>query len=157
MQLLVSVRSADEARVALAAGAHILDAKEPADGALAPVPPLVLGAIAAVVPAGTALSVALGEPVDVAALEALLAARAGVLAARPAFIKFVPPTLAPEALGAMVACARAWAPSARVVAATYVDRRPAVPLADARSRAGRISCGSVTSSPSPPSASTTLS
>jgi uncharacterized protein (UPF0264 family) len=61
MRLLVSVRSAAEARAALAGGAQIIDAKEPALGALGPVHPEELRAIAREVPATAPFSVALGE------------------------------------------------------------------------------------------------
>ena len=61
MRLLVSVRDADEARAALAGGAHIVDAKEPALGPLAPVAGPALQAICAAVPLTVPLSVALGD------------------------------------------------------------------------------------------------
>ena len=122
MQLLVSVRDAEEAGLALRAGAHILDAKEPAEGPLAPVRPEVLAAISRVLPPATPLSVALGEPRDVPALTRLLSERRGALSGRPAFVKFVMPTRAPDVLTACVAAARAGAPGARVVLAAYADR-----------------------------------
>jgi len=61
MQLLVSVRSSAEARVAAVAGADVVDAKEPAHGALGAVSPATLLEISARVPAGTGLSAAAGE------------------------------------------------------------------------------------------------
>jgi (5-formylfuran-3-yl)methyl phosphate synthase len=61
MRLLVSVRGADEVSAALAGGADIVDAKEPAHGPLGPVPPRVLRAIAARVPGSLPFSVALGD------------------------------------------------------------------------------------------------
>jgi uncharacterized protein (UPF0264 family) len=128
VQLLVSVRDAGEARDAWAAGADILDAKEPALGALAPVPPATLAAIAAELSPGARLSVALGEPADVAALTACLVPRAAVLRDRPVFLKFVPPTLDVGTLTAMVACVRHAVPGARVVVAGYVDRIAATGL-----------------------------
>ena len=121
MQLLVSVRDAVEARDALAAGADILDAKEPALGALAPVSPEVLASIVAVLAPGSELSVALGEPADVESLAASLAPRADALGGRPAFLKFVPPTLAVGTVVAMVSAVRHAAPAARVVVAGYAD------------------------------------
>jgi uncharacterized protein (UPF0264 family) len=75
MRLLVSVRSAAEAAAAVAGGADIIDAKEPARGSLGPVEPAALDAIANAVPHGMALSVALGDlqhPADVPAALALL-------------------------------------------------------------------------------------
>ena len=61
MRLLVSVRAGDEVAAALAGGADIIDAKEPARGSLGPVSPEVLLAIAARVPEPVPLSVALGD------------------------------------------------------------------------------------------------
>jgi uncharacterized protein (UPF0264 family) len=128
VQLLVSVRDAAEACEAQAAGADILDAKEPALGALAPVPPATLAAIAAALSPGARLSVALGEPADVDALGACLAARAAVVRDRSAFLKFVPPTLDAGTLTAMVACVRHAARGVQVIVAGYADRLAAAEL-----------------------------
>jgi uncharacterized protein (UPF0264 family) len=66
MRLLVSVRDPEEAGAALAGGADIVDAKEPALGPLAPVSGAALQAICAAVPLTVPLSVALGDahPLD---------------------------------------------------------------------------------------------
>jgi uncharacterized protein (UPF0264 family) len=118
VRLLVSVRDVDEARRAAAAGADIVDVKEPSDGTLAPASPTVLAAIAAAVPAGVPLGVALGEPADRPALAALLQARAAMLGGRLVYVKFVPPaTLAAQC----VALVRSQLPDARVVVAGYAD------------------------------------
>ena len=122
MQLLVSVRDAGEAREAVAAGADILDAKEPALGTLAPVEPPVLASIVAVLAPGSTLSVALGEPADVETFAASLAERAYALGGRPTFLKFVPPTLAAGTVAALVAAVRQAVSSARVIVAGYADR-----------------------------------
>ena len=61
MRLLVSVRDAAEAVRAVAGGADIVDAKNPAGGAIAPVSPAELEAIRAAVPADHRLSAALGD------------------------------------------------------------------------------------------------
>ena len=74
MQLLVSVRAGDEVAAALAGGADIIDAKEPARGSLGPVSPEVLRAIAGRLPESVPLSVALG---DFTAPEAVRLAVAG--------------------------------------------------------------------------------
>lgn len=124
MQLLVSVRDAREAVVAVASGPCIVDAKEPAHGALAPVSVAALAGIAAAVPATHALSVALGEPADADALEALVAERRSFLATRRAYLKFVPPRHDAATLAAFVARARAMLPDARVVVAAYADLLP---------------------------------
>jgi (5-formylfuran-3-yl)methyl phosphate synthase len=82
MRLLVSVRSAGEVAAAVAGGADIVDAKEPTAGSLGAVSGRVLREIARCMPAGVPLSVALGEPKSVAALEAAMTALHG-LAQRP--------------------------------------------------------------------------
>ena len=61
MRLLVSVRTAAEVAAGAGGGADIIDAKEPAAGSLGAVTPDVLREIAALVPAGVPLSVALGD------------------------------------------------------------------------------------------------
>ena len=65
MRLLVSVRSAAEARAALAGGADVVDAKEPAAGALGAVAPATLRAIVRAAAAGRRpVSAALGDASD---------------------------------------------------------------------------------------------
>jgi len=66
--LLVSVRSADEAAVAVAAGASVIDVKEPRRGPLGPADPAVWRAVRAIVPGRLPVSVALGELVEQPAL-----------------------------------------------------------------------------------------
>jgi len=61
MRLLVSVRAEDEVAEAVAGGADIIDAKEPAHGSLGAVSPEVLRGIAARLPLTVPLSVALGD------------------------------------------------------------------------------------------------
>ncbi len=61
MQLLVSVRSADEVEPALAGGADIIDAKEPSKGSLGAVSAATLADLASRVPSTHELSVALGD------------------------------------------------------------------------------------------------
>ena len=88
MRLLVSVRSAAEVGPAVAGGADIVDAKEPTTGSLGAVSRRVLREIALGLPAGVPLSIALGEPKTVAALEAAMALLHG-LSPRPsrAYVK----------------------------------------------------------------------
>jgi len=69
MQLLVSVRSAAEAKAAIAGGADVVDAKEPDAGALGAVSIDVLREIAAVVHADVPLSAAIGDASDDAIVE----------------------------------------------------------------------------------------
>ncbi|HEX8202726.1 MAG TPA: (5-formylfuran-3-yl)methyl phosphate synthase, partial [Isosphaeraceae bacterium] len=59
--LLVSVRSADEARAALAGGAMVIDVKEPGRGALGRADVAVWDAVRRAVPPEVPVSVALGE------------------------------------------------------------------------------------------------
>lgn len=60
-RLLVSVRSAEDARRALAGGASIVDVKEPANGALGRASSGTWEEVRRVVPAGVKMSAALGE------------------------------------------------------------------------------------------------
>jgi (5-formylfuran-3-yl)methyl phosphate synthase len=64
MRLLVSVRGASEAAAALAGGADIVDAKDPAAGALGAVTPDVLRHIVATVAGRRMVTAALGEAAD---------------------------------------------------------------------------------------------
>jgi uncharacterized protein (UPF0264 family) len=59
--LLVSVRNADEARVALASGADVIDVKEPNRGSLGAADAEVVAAVAAAVGERAPISVAVGE------------------------------------------------------------------------------------------------
>jgi uncharacterized protein (UPF0264 family) len=61
MRLLVSVRSAREAMLALRGGADIVDAKEPSRGSLGAVSPRALAEIFRCIPAEREVSVALGD------------------------------------------------------------------------------------------------
>jgi (5-formylfuran-3-yl)methyl phosphate synthase len=74
MLLLVSVRSADEVQAALAGGADIIDAKEPARGPLGAVSAATLAEIAGRVPEALPFSVALGDVTTRGEVEAALAA-----------------------------------------------------------------------------------
>jgi uncharacterized protein (UPF0264 family) len=62
--LLVSVRSPEEAEIALAGGADLIDVKEPSRGALGPADPQTWSAIHRVVRRRKPASVALGELLD---------------------------------------------------------------------------------------------
>ena len=70
MRLLVSVRTAAEAASAVAGGADIVDAKEPAAGALGAVALPVLREICATVGSARPVSAALGDGTDVGQIEA---------------------------------------------------------------------------------------
>ena len=60
-RLLISVRSAEEATVALAGGADLIDVKEPSNGPLGVAHHEVLAAVLAVVNEAVPVSAALGE------------------------------------------------------------------------------------------------
>ena len=64
MKLLISVRSRPEAEAALAGGADIIDAKEPATGALGPVTIATFATIVAAAGRATVVSAALGDAAD---------------------------------------------------------------------------------------------
>lgn len=87
MRLLVSVRSADEARAALAGGAEIIDAKEPSLGALGSVADGVLREIMAAVDGTRPVSAALGDSGSGAALaeSARRASEAGAMFVKVGF------------------------------------------------------------------------
>src|SRR5256885_10829417 len=78
MRLLVSVRGSVEARAALAGGADVIDAKDPARGALGPVQRDRLAAIRRVGGAARPGSAALGDADDDAMAAAPAAAAPGV-------------------------------------------------------------------------------
>lgn len=119
MRLLVSVRNAEEARVALAGGAEIIDAKEPAAGGLGPVDPATLRAIRDVVPASVPLSAALGDIRTEGEVRLTLARQLPVLDfAKVGFAGVDDPRL----LRHLLAAARAALPPATaLVAVTYAD------------------------------------
>lgn len=123
MRLLVSVRSVAEARVIVAAGAGIVDAKEPARGALGAVTPATLLAISAEVPGHIGLSAAAGEGRPDEMLAALGAMP--ILARKHAWLKFAvrgPLTRdVPAALAAAVAYLAGRTDRPRLVLGRYAD------------------------------------
>jgi (5-formylfuran-3-yl)methyl phosphate synthase len=125
MKLLVSVVDVDEARAAAAAGADIVDVKNPAEGSLGAPSPAVIEGVRAAVAARLPVSAAIGDMPDLpgtAALAALGAARSGA-----SFVKVGLWGVSTEAeavvlLGA-VRDGVAGVPGAVVVAAAYADAR----------------------------------
>jgi len=87
MQLLVSLRAADEVAAALAGGADIIDAKEPERGSLGPVAPEVLRSISARVPGTMPLSVALGDFTAAEAIRDAVAATSPPPRGAPVYLK----------------------------------------------------------------------
>src|SRR2546423_11410936 len=129
MRLLVSVRGPAEAYAALAGGADVIDAKDPAGGALGPVRLDQLAAIRRAVGAGRPVSAALGDARD----DAMVAA-AAVAASGLAFVKLGFGGVTSEARAQRLArAARRGATAATaVVLVAYADWRRADSLAPAR-------------------------
>jgi (5-formylfuran-3-yl)methyl phosphate synthase len=129
MRLLVSVVDAGEARAAAAAGADIVDVKNPAEGSLGAPSPAVIADIRAAVPAALPVSAAIGDMPNLpgtAALAALGAAHSGA-----AFVKVGLWGASTEAdavaLLRAVREAIAGVPGAEVVAGAYADARRVAP------------------------------
>jgi (5-formylfuran-3-yl)methyl phosphate synthase len=122
MKLLVSVVDAVEARAAAAAGADIVDVKNPAEGSLGAPTPAVIAGVRAAVPAGLPVSAAIGDMPDLpgtAALAALGAARSGAT-----FVKVGLWGVSTEQDAiALLRAVRDGVPDAVVVAAAYADAR----------------------------------
>jgi uncharacterized protein (UPF0264 family) len=122
MRLLVSVVDAGEAGAAAAAGAEIVDVKNPAEGSLGAPSPAVIAAIRAAVPDALPVSAAIGDMPNLpgtAALAALGAAHSGA-----AFVKVGLWGASTEAEAvALLRAVREAAPDAVVVAGAYADAR----------------------------------
>ena len=126
MQLLVSVRSADEVGPALAGGADIIDAKEPDRGSLGAVDRDVLSRILQRVPDDCGVSVALG---DVTRPEEVLAAVHGLellQRASPTYLKLgFAGVRSPDQVGLLIETAvsvsSGMATAPRIVAVAYAD------------------------------------
>src|SRR2546423_10899521 len=129
MRLLVSVRGSVEARAALAGGADVIDAKDPARGALGPVQRDRLAAIRRVVGAARPVSAALGDAADDAMAAAAAAAARGV-----AFVKLGFGGVRSEARARSLARAarRGAAPATALILVAYADWRRAPSLAPDR-------------------------
>ncbi|MGH7579315.1 MAG: (5-formylfuran-3-yl)methyl phosphate synthase [Gemmatimonadales bacterium] len=130
MQLLVSLRAADEVGAALAGGADIIDAKEPERGSLGPVAPEVLRAISARVPATMPLSVALGDFTAAEAVREAVAAASPRPRRAPVYLKLgFAGARSPSAVRPLVAAAiesAALAPARPIVVpVAYADWREA--------------------------------
>ena len=122
MRLLVSVVDEGEAREAAAAGADIVDVKNPAEGSLGAPSPTVIEGVRAAVPAELPVSAAIGDMPNLpgtAALAALGAARSGATFVKVGLWGVSTETDAIDLLRAV----RAGAPDAIVVAAAYADAR----------------------------------
>jgi uncharacterized protein (UPF0264 family) len=122
VRLLVSVVDAGEASEAAAAGADIVDVKNPAEGSLGAPSPSVIAAVRAAVPAELPVSAAIGDMPNLpgtAALAALGAAHSGAM-----FVKVGLWGASTEADAiALLRTVREAAPDAVVVAGAYADAR----------------------------------
>jgi uncharacterized protein (UPF0264 family) len=123
LKLLVSVVDAGEARLAAAAGADIIDVKNPAEGSLGAPAPAVIAGVRAAVPGELAVSAAIGDMPDLpgtAALAALGAARSGASFVKVGLWGVSTEAQAVVLLGA-VRDAIADVPGTVVVAGAYAD------------------------------------
>ena len=138
MRLLVSVRGSVEARAAVAGGADVIDAKDPARGPLGAVRRDRLAAIRRAVGAARPVSAALGDAGDAAMVAAGAAAAAGV-----AFVKLGFGGVTSEARARSLARAarRGAASSTAVVLVAYADWRRATSLAPDRLVAVAVDAG----------------
>lgn len=119
-RLLVSVRDAEEARAALAGGAHIIDAKEPSAGALGSVSVETLRRIVHTVAGERAVTAALGDADD----DALVERRARAFVAGGAhLVKLGLAGCDAVRAAAMIHAAARGAGAGRVVAVAYADHR----------------------------------
>ena len=128
MRLLVSAASAADAAAAVEGGADLVDAKDPARGALGPVSPDDFGAIAARVAGRRPVTAALGEALDPFSLEASARSYAtlGASLVKVGFAGVGNLRLAQRLAAAAVRGARQGHASARVVLVAYADAPAAV-------------------------------
>ena len=130
MRLLVSVRSAAEAKVAVESGADIVDAKEPAAGPLGAVGPGVLAEILRALPGEAPLGIALGDVRTERELGLVLdrlapMARPGAVFLKLGFAGVADPARVTALLRAAGARAHRIGRSVLLVAAAYADHRQA--------------------------------
>ena len=120
MRLLVSVVDAGEARIAAAAGADVIDVKDPSRGALGEAAPAVVRAVREATPAQLPVSAALGDGPFTPALAAALAGTAAASGA--AFVKLGLRDTSLAAATASFRAARASVPAdVHVVVAGFAD------------------------------------
>jgi (5-formylfuran-3-yl)methyl phosphate synthase len=120
MKLLVSVVDADEARIAAAAGADIVDVKNPAEGSLGAPSPAVIAAVRAAVPAELPVSAAIGDMPNLPGTAALAARGAASSGATYVKVGLWGVSTEDDAV-ALLRAVREAVPGAVVVAAAYAD------------------------------------
>ena len=126
MQLLVSVRSAEEAEAALAGGADIIDCKEPSRGSIGAVDPKTLAGIADRVPARWPLSVALGDVMSAAETGRMISSlnlpdRFAPTYLKLGFAQLLTSVQIEDALRAAVAAAATHQSRPKIIAVAYAD------------------------------------
>jgi (5-formylfuran-3-yl)methyl phosphate synthase len=121
MRLLVSVRSAQEARRALIGGAEIIDVKDPSQGPLGAPSPRVLSEVVAEVGAAAPVSVALGDLPNLPHTAALAARGAALIGAAYVKVGLRGVQEIDEAVALMRAVADAVGSQTAVIAAAYAD------------------------------------
>ena len=125
MRLLVSVVDADEARTAAAAGADIVDVKNPAEGSLGAPSPAVIAGVRAAVPTELPVSAAIGDMPNLPGTAALAAAGAAGSGATYVKVGLWGVATEDEAV-ALLRAVRDAVPGAVVVAAAYADAQRVV-------------------------------
>jgi uncharacterized protein (UPF0264 family) len=131
-RLLVSVRDAAEADLAAAAGADLVDAKDPSRGSLGALAPAAIGGIVRAVGGRAPVSAVAGEHDQV---EALIASVRGIAATHVAFVKLGISGPLAEA-GAIAAIGEALGRDGRFVAVLFADEKPDLGLVAPLARAG---------------------
>jgi uncharacterized protein (UPF0264 family) len=126
MKLLVSVVDAAEARTAAAAGADIVDVKNPAEGSLGAPAPAVIAAVRAAVPAELPVSAAIGDMPNLPGTAALAAVGAAHSGATFVKVGLWGATTEGDAV-ALLRAVRDSVPGAVVVAAAYADAERVAP------------------------------
>lgn len=124
MRLLVSVTDADEALAAVRGGAHLIDVKNPGEGALGAGAPATIRAVRRAVPAHLAVSAALGDMPALpgtAALAAVGAAAAGAGLVKVGLYGARTPAEALALLRGVREALSAFAPEVAPVACAYAD------------------------------------
>jgi hypothetical protein len=129
VKLLVSVVSGAEARAAAAAGADIVDVKDPGEGALGAPPPRTLEQVVAAVAGAAPVSAALGDLPDLPHTAALAACGAVACGADYVKVGLRGPRELDRAVAVMTAVAEAVAPGTAVIAVAYADGLAATPPA----------------------------
>jgi uncharacterized protein (UPF0264 family) len=120
MRLLVSVVDAGEAQIAAAAGADVIDVKDPSRGALGEAAPAVVRAVRQATPRHLPVSAALGDGPFIPATVAALAAESAASGA--AFVKLGLRETSLEAAAASLRAVRARLPdSVQLVVAGFAD------------------------------------